>query len=279
MKYLALKKTAVAAASASWLLGALAGIGCAAGATTYNFTDLGTLGGGSSFAYGINSSGEVVGEAETASGATHAFTYTTTGGMVDLGTLGGNYSQAYGINSSEEVVGQAATASGALHAFTYTTTGGMVDIGTLGGNHSYAYGINSSGEVVGEADTASTFHAFTYTTTGGMVDLGTLGANYSVANGINDAGVVVGYSGNYAFVYSNGTLTNLNTVTANLPVGFSLTSANAINLSGDIVVYGTNAAGQVQAFLLTPIATPEPTSLALLAVGGLALLIRRRRSA
>ena len=124
--------------------------------------------------------------------------------------------------------------------------------------------------------TSGGHHAFTYTTTGGMVDLG---LGNSSANGINDAGVVVGYSGNYAFVYSNGTLTNLNTVTANLPVGFSLTSANAINLSGDIVGYGTNAAGQVQAFLLTPIATPEPTSLALLAVGGLALLMRRRKTA
>ena len=235
MKYLLMKKIAVASASAGWLLGALAGMGTAAGATTYNFTDLGTLGGSVSGATGINSSGEVVGVAATASGSGHAFTYTTTGGMVDLGTLGGDSSIATGINSSGEVVGEADTASGLLHAFTYTTTGGMVDLGTLSGSN-------------------------------------------SEANGINDLGVVVGYAGNYAFVYSNGTLTNLNTVTVNLPVGFSLTSAYAINLSGYIVGYGTNAAGLRHAFLLTPIATPEPTSLAMLAVGGVALLIRRRKT-
>jgi hypothetical protein len=83
----------------------------------------------------------------------------------------------------------------------------------------------------------------------------------------------------HAVVYSNGTLTDIKTVTANLPVGFNLQTANAINLPGEIVGCGTGPVGDTRAFLLTPIATPEPASLALLTVDGLALLVRRRKTA
>jgi probable HAF family extracellular repeat protein len=50
--------------------------------------DLGTLGGGSSEAYGINDSGRVIGGSNTSSGERHAFLYEN-GQMKDLGTLGG----------------------------------------------------------------------------------------------------------------------------------------------------------------------------------------------
>ena len=53
-------------------------------------TDLGTLGGDTSYALGINDSGEVVGYSYLADNVTrHAFTWTAAGGMVDLGTLRG----------------------------------------------------------------------------------------------------------------------------------------------------------------------------------------------
>ena len=65
--------------------------------------DLGTLGGsnssiGSNNIYGdphaLNDAGQIVGSSTTANGATHAFSWTPSGGMIDLGTLGGNYSLA-----------------------------------------------------------------------------------------------------------------------------------------------------------------------------------------
>jgi len=52
--------------------------------------DLGTLGGNSSAAYGINNTGQVVGEADLSSISTHAFLWTASAGMKDLGSLGGN---------------------------------------------------------------------------------------------------------------------------------------------------------------------------------------------
>ena len=53
--------------------------------------------------------------------------------------------------------------------------------------------------------------------------------------------------------------------------------AEAINEQGDIVGFGETADGYYHTFLLT--AVPEPSTVALLALGGAALLSRRRRGA
>ena len=84
--------------------------------------DLGTLTGGtSSRAYAINDRGQVVGEAMTASGDTHAFLFANRV-MTDLGTLpGGNFSIAKGINKRGQVVGEASTAAGIRTRFCLKT--------------------------------------------------------------------------------------------------------------------------------------------------------------
>jgi probable HAF family extracellular repeat protein len=114
----------------------------------YSITDLGTLGGSASAATAINASGEVVGNADTAAGAEHAFIYAN-GAMIDLGTLtGGSASNATAINSSGEVVGESTTSGGATHAVEF---GGstVIDLGTDGTSGSEANGINDSGTIVG----------------------------------------------------------------------------------------------------------------------------------
>ncbi len=80
-------------------------------------TDLGSLPGGDfSQAFGINSRGQVVGYALTASGEYHAFLWED-GQMTDLGTLSGReYGVASGINSRGQVVGYSTTALGEVHA-------------------------------------------------------------------------------------------------------------------------------------------------------------------
>jgi probable HAF family extracellular repeat protein len=121
----------------------------------YSITDLGTLGGAQSIPVAINGAGQIVGNSETASGATHAFLYSpVTQKMTDLGTFGGADSSATGINSTGEIVGTADTTSkdpngGPLSiAFVYLN-GKLIELGTLDGQSSFATAVNDSGEVVG----------------------------------------------------------------------------------------------------------------------------------
>jgi probable HAF family extracellular repeat protein len=222
----------------------------------------------------INDAGQIVGQDD----AGNAFIYYN-GTMQELGNLGGTGSTALGINNSGQVVGSANTVGGNTHAFLYSG-GVMQDLGTLGGSDSSALAINNAGLIVGNAVGASLLpHAFLYS--GGLMqDLGNLiGHQYlSSAQGINNEGQVVGYwafdpiNPYHAFLYSGGTVTDLNTV-IDSSSGWTLQDATGINDQGQIVGYGLNSSGQQDAFLLTP--TPEPATVSLLALGGLAIFRRR----
>ena len=81
-------------------------------------SDLGTLGGATSQAVAMNSTGVVAGSADTATpGESHAFVWSASQGMRDLGTLGGSRSSVNGVNDLGQVVGSAETADGHAHAF------------------------------------------------------------------------------------------------------------------------------------------------------------------
>jgi probable HAF family extracellular repeat protein len=178
--------------------------------------DIGDLGSGStSYAWAINTRGQVAGESGgTGFFQTRAFRYTPGGDglpgvMEDLAPLA-EYSKGYDINENGHVVGFVCTGRvkgwPVDHAFLYTDH--LIDLGTLGGYYSYAYGINSSREVVGASTEATKgdtqpAHGFLYTNktdTGGfaMFKLQSLLVNPGDVQGpirpekINGAGQICG---------------------------------------------------------------------------------------
>src|SRR6266511_4090363 len=128
--------------------------------TDVTVTDLGTLGGGYSYAVAVNNSGQVAGNSATASGDHHPFVWQK-GTMTDLGALTGCCSNAVAVNGLGQVVGNGST-TGSLdpHAFLWQS-GTMTDLGTLGGCCSQAVAVNGIGQVVGRSFTAAGgSHAF-----------------------------------------------------------------------------------------------------------------------
>jgi probable HAF family extracellular repeat protein len=228
----------------------------------YNVTDLGTLGGDTSRANGINNHGQVVGEARTSDGTTHPFLWDSTNGMQDLGGLGGvedlgqygrKAGSATGINDAGQVVGAAYTrARDKEHAFLWEAGRRMQDLGTLGGETSEALSINKKGQVAGRSRTAlGNNHAFLWDARRGMQDLGTLGGKTSEAHGINDSGQVVGSSGigengldDHAFLWEAGTgMKDLGTL------GGASSCAYGINNSGVVVGTADTSKGSHAAFV------------------------------
>ncbi len=234
--------------------------GTAAGQTKYSVTDLGTLGGTASVAYGINASGQVVGWSDN-----HAFRTAPTSPINpvtdDLGTLGGEYSQALGINASGQVVGADSINSGAFRTAANSPINPATDdLGTLGGVWSYASGINASGQVVGDSviGNNSTRHAFRTAANSPINpatdDLGTLGGTYSFAFGINASGQVAGYSnvtGDTGFhAFRTAPNSPINPATDDLgTLGGTGSYAYGINASGQAVgMASINSFGDYHAF-------------------------------
>ncbi len=223
-------------------------------------SDLGTLGGDLSFAYGLNDNGQVCGCAYVVPGHTlrHAFLWQQgaagTGTMKDLGTLGGNNSTALAINNSTEIAGFSYIPGGDYHAFSWQS-GVMKDLGTLGGQYSTARCLNASGQIAGSSLTSNgEQHAFLFSK-GNLQDLYPLSSTYSDALSINAAGQVVGMAelptgARHAYLSVSGKTTDLNTLTPS-GTGWVLQEARTITDEGQIAGAGL-LNGEPHAFLLTP---------------------------
>ena len=162
--------------------------------------DIHTVQGGESFAFGINSLGQVVGQWN---GPTNqqAFRYTPGTGMELLPGIGGPQGVAIDISSTGKVVGWSEPAPGAALRATLWEGSTVTDLGTLGGLSSVGAAINGDGWVVGRSDTgvrrsgALQHVGFLWTATEGMQSIGlSPGLDYAQAWGINANGWIVGES-------------------------------------------------------------------------------------
>jgi probable HAF family extracellular repeat protein len=156
--------------------------------------DLGSLGGGSSVAYGINAEGAVVGSSTDGGedGLSRGFFWTPQAGMIDVGDLQGfrGSAAAYGINDNGLVAG----VSGG-QVFLWTAQDGFVGrkfaakIGTT-----IVAAINNAGQFVGATtDKSKVYTAQMWDSNGFLAALAGLpGYNDSKAADINDHGQVVG---------------------------------------------------------------------------------------
>ncbi len=210
-------------------------------------TDLGTLGGSSSRAFGINAAGQVVGESETVGGAMHAFITGPDGmSMRDLGTLGGISSRARAINDTGQVTGsiveQATIFPVSFVGRAFITGPDGTDISKIGEYPPIPWpwaepqDINAAGQVAGFAGDPP-LRAFISDPDGeGMRDLRALGGtSWIEAYGINDSGQVTGFS-----ITENGDLHAFITG----PNGMGVRDLGALGGS-DSFAYGINDAGQV----------------------------------
>lgn len=220
-------------------------------APLYTVTNLGTLGGIDSIAYGLNDLGQVVGSSTIANGESRAFVYSA-GAMTNLGVIGAYasgapaYSVARSINNAGTIVGTSSSASGD-QSFVYRN-GQISNLGNLNYGRSSAQDINESGQAVGSAlyfPPQNPFlsphpRAVVYEK-GSTLNLGTYTYSQSDASsnayGINDLGHVVGDVSNgndtTSFLYKDGVMTDLRPV-----LGFTNQNANRatdINNVGDII--------------------------------------------
>ncbi len=238
-------------------------------------TALPTLGGNNSQVFGMNSSGQIVGTAETSA---HDPTCTAPQVLdfeaVVWGPRGKQIQQlppltgdpvgaAVAINDSGEVVGGSgicAPISPAIGAHAILWRHGKpVNLGGFGGQTgNLAWDINGRGHIVGFSDLSgdTVTHAFLWKN-GKMTDLGTLpGDVFSFAFGINERDQIVGQSCDAsfncrAFIWQDGVMYDLNALVPRSSL--SLMLAESINKNGEItgIAYDPSTGG-IPAYVAIP---------------------------
>jgi probable HAF family extracellular repeat protein len=254
------------------LLIASLGVACIAG-PIYTLADLGTLGGSTAMATGVNDQGQAAGTMFDPAGYMHAFSSSSSlssaaneaeaAGINNAGqvagtqfvnqaayatvwsngvptTLSGAGSFALAINNSGDVAGMLVN-NGQGNAFV-TQNGTVIDLGSFdGGSWSSAYALNDQGQAAGYGMSSNgDFRGFIWTPGQGYTALGTLGGFNSYAMAINNSGQVAGSSQissgySHAFLTSGPTMTDLGTL------GGVASYAYGVNDSGNVVGYSWTA--------------------------------------
>ncbi|MHB8763752.1 MAG: hypothetical protein ACYDA8_05350, partial [Deferrisomatales bacterium] len=225
-------------------------------------------------AYGINTFGQIVGEAERMVGGNRVdrpvlWTLDPVTGAAtvrELPRLTGTSATAYFIDDSGHIAGEADDRDGAFHGVLWRVDAtGMVaqtvDLGGLpGGPRSVAFGVNAAGQVVGEAmDANGLTRSVLWQVVGGGAQISPLSAADSSASAISPDGRVAGW--NAAGPYLRASMWNVGFAdpTAAVPLlvpPLSTTGADqsrgfAITAAGGVAGMFRAADGD-QAFVATP---------------------------
>jgi probable HAF family extracellular repeat protein len=243
-----------------------------------------TLGGNNGQASAINNHGQIVGYAENGivdstcpAGVTNNRidlpVLWEKGKAQPLPTVGSDPDGvAFGINNLGQATGYSGTCTAATHAVLWEN-GTATPLPDLGVPSALGIGINDQGQIIGQVASADGTTAYAALwQNGAITSLGTLtGDVSSLGEGINNLGQAVGSttdsSGDWshAFVWQNGVMTDINTL---FPASSNLyaTMANEINdkgqISGMAVVISGPHAGDIHAFVATPVNESIGTSVA-----------------
>lgn len=236
-------------------------------------------------AAGINNNGQIAGDVNVPNPGAH-YPAIYSNGSVQTLSQQSRFNTAAGINNTGQVVfnfEEGTTYEGELYS-----NGTLSQLPTLGGVSGTVYGINDQGQIVGTAMISGTYRGGNeeaYVYSGGTIqDLGTLGGGTSEALAINNTGEIVGNSetatsgtATDGFLDVNGTMYDLNALVSG-DAGYVITSAVAINASGEIAADAITPSGQEDAVLLTPSTTAVPLPPALWAsLTALPLLLLGKR--
>ena len=191
--------------------------------TTYTITDLGTLGGTESKAFGINACGQVAGYATLAGGARRPF-FRPSSSLINLGVLSGD-GIATSLNNSGYVVGYSPANGSGNRAFIWHDDNGnnAADAGEMkemlpNGAVGNAEDINDNGKVVGwfEAGGGDNLGSSAFTwdanqTPNFQIVTGTPAHPSLLAYGINNAGAIVGEDSTLlrGFILRSGLFTDI----------------------------------------------------------------------
>jgi probable HAF family extracellular repeat protein len=244
-------------------------------ATKYKLS-INDFGGLESYFFDSNSSKQIAGRNILSDGFENPILFEN-GKVIDLADLGGDGGTAQGINNKGQIVGQI-DKDGKLNDTAVNTaviwnkdSGGykLTDLGTFGAAQASLRDINDAGQIIGATsnglsgtDAASNPFILRDTNNNGkyeaseLTNLGSLGGKTGSVSGVNDFGTVVGASQttvlggadgktleNHAFVWSEGKMTDLNSLVSK-PITYEgakvvLTNAVSINNFGDIAAIGT----------------------------------------